>query len=901
MQRVPQRIGPGVLLALCLVPSPGTAQGVGVIRHPAGPLAQPFRKAPIPDDDFWFTGAAIADIDGDGRPDLLLSALNASSASAGGLFYYRNQGEETFTDRSTTHVVPANSSVSQVLAIDVDGDGDLDVVDYNHLFRNQAGILVREPLPTVPGGVRVVIAGDVDGDGDLDLFLGCAYQGGTTSRQDQLLRNDGNGVFTVVTATHLPVIDQDATDAVFLDADGDGDLDLAVTVGYGGADRNDRLYLNDGTGRFTVAPWSRWPTDFADSSSVAAADVDDDGDIDLVVGRNSDSFGALLRDQLWRNDGGGNFALDPLGLPAITNRTNTLAFADVDGDGDLDLVVGGGDGHYTPLPLRLYRNDGGSFVDATATWLAVPPTVAGTLAVGDLDGDGLPDLAVATGAGQLRQFPMRALVLWNCAGQGFVDLTPSRLPTAFQYQHMLLPTADVDGDGDLDVLMPWGSILNVAGSRPRLLRNDGLGRFTDASATHLPPDGFNVRDAVFADVDGDGDLDLVLATSDVPLLPLVLLENVGGGRFVRASATRMPSLVSRYTALAWGDLDGDGDGDLVVGFDRFQGPPTQWFRNDGSGTFTAVPGGIPGTGGLTTNRLALLDLDGDGDLDLVEGLDTSTARALRNDGTGQFILDTAALLPPGLTIQQMETADLDGDGDLDLAVRTASFAGRLLRNDGNGPLIDATPANLAGLMNGTSWLGTLDHDGDGRVDLLVQRPGVGDALRLVRNHGAWQFQEAATPPLPAVLGGFRNVARADFDGDGDCDLLITSVGRAQQVYSSGLVHLHAPVVARIDRHYLLQAQADPESLGTLQAAFFLTSLGRLATPLPLPGLGSLQVDPALAFIHAGFAPDDTPVAFRLQVMIPNSAECRGLTLWSQALLVHAQGLRLTNAVADEIR
>src|SRR5690606_27023391 len=144
----------------------------------------------------------------------------------------------------------------------------------------------------------------------------------------------------------------------------DGDRDLDVV--FGNVRARDRLLLNDGSGRFTDVTAARLPDDAADTLALAAGDVDGDGDPDLVPGNQDPSAGQGAQDRLYRNDGSGRF-VDVTGarMPVDAERTSAVVMTDVDGDRDLDLVFTS-DAFDQPR-TRLYTNDGtGVFTAATS-------------------------------------------------------------------------------------------------------------------------------------------------------------------------------------------------------------------------------------------------------------------------------------------------------------------------------------------------------------------------------------------------------------------------------------------------------------------------------------------------------------------------------------------------------
>ena len=361
-------------------------------------------------------------------------------------------------------------------------------------------------------------------------------------------------------------------------------------------------------------------------------------------------------------------------LPAnLANDTNAVVLADVDGDGDLDLVRGGG-------RISLLLNHGGTFTDVTAT--TMPPRDASALALGDVDGDGDLDIAACTGTG---------IALFSNNGSGlFTEVIATNLPPD---GGNALALGDVDGDGDLDLV-----VANF-GQQNRLYLNNGSGVFTDATAARMPIDSDGTTCLAFGDVDGDGDLDLVFGNSlpawDVWSSPggvqNRLYLNDGTGTFLDATATHLPSVVDNTAAVELGDVDGDGDLDLVVGnlglgvMDPFfpwfvGGEPNRLYLYDGAGAFTDVTATNMPLLGDRTRALALGNVDGDGDLDLIVAeswlgygaganyyVEYEQNRLLLNDGTGRFVDATATRMPADLDdTTSLALGDVDGDGDLDV-------------------------------------------------------------------------------------------------------------------------------------------------------------------------------------------------------------------------------------------
>ncbi|MEM7203355.1 MAG: VCBS repeat-containing protein [Planctomycetota bacterium] len=249
-----------------------------------------------------------------------------------------------------------------------------------------------------------------------------------------------------------------------------------------------------------------------------------------------------------------------------------LVLGDVDGDGDADLIVG--NANFAGEPNRLYLNDGsGTMIDASGQLPSVVD-ITHALALGDVDGDLDLDLIVGN-HGALSSGAQNRLYLNDGAGM-FVDATP-QLPGSNDITRDL-GLGDLDGDRDLDLV-----VANAGADR--LLLNDGAGIFADVSQPRLPAASQRLTFAVaLADVDADGDLDLAFGDANI-FMPQTnrLYLNDGAGTFTDASA-QLPADADYTVALVFGDVDGDGDPDLVCGNDRFE--RNRPYLNDGLGLFT---------------------------------------------------------------------------------------------------------------------------------------------------------------------------------------------------------------------------------------------------------------------------------------------------------------------------
>ena len=320
---------------------------------------------------------------------------------------------------------------------------------------------------------------------------------------------------------------------------------------------------------------------------VALADIDGDGDVDLLVATGADSVNVRL------NDGSGHFTRGD--DSTVVSSAYAIAAGDMDGDGDLDrMVARGGIG-----ALRLQLNDGtGHFSDQGL--YALDEYVTSVIPV-DLDGNGTLDIVAANNN------PNHSSGVWAGLndGTGVFQATPHI--QAISRAMYVLP-ADIDNDGDVDLLAAhndW-NYLTVA-------HNDGHLNFTAMALIQV---GNGPRSLATADIDADGDLDLLAALDGCGAV--LVLRNNGAGVFSRTDSLVVGSMPF---CLTMGDLDGDGDADLLT--TRLVTPgQVAVHLNDGTGSFTAAASVTVGAEPYTA---AVADIDGDGDLDLLT--------ANRMDGT----------------------------------------------------------------------------------------------------------------------------------------------------------------------------------------------------------------------------------------------------------------------------
>ncbi len=321
---------------------------------------------------------------------------------------------------------------------------------------------------------------------------------------------------------------------------------------------------------------------------------------------------------------------------------------------------------------------------------------------------------------------------------------------------------DVDGDGDLDIVV--GSDTTEGN---RVFLNDGDGAFADSGQSL---DTGSTQSVVLGDVDGDGDLDMVSANAVNEANSVYI--NDGGGVYTDSGQ----SLGSNSSvSVVLGDVDADGDLDMVVANINDQG--NQVYLNDGAGSFSSTGASL---GASSSSSVALGDLDDDGDLDMaVSNNDSAQSnRVYINDGSGVYTDSGQSLgSTPSASVA---LGDIDNDGDLDMVVANVDTGNRVYVNDGNASFSDSDQS-LGNFDSRTVSLG--DVDGDGDLD-MVEANYDAQANRVYHNDGNGTFADSSQ-----ALGAndSQSIALGDVDGDGDLDVVVVNYdapGNNQVYYGS---------------------------------------------------------------------------------------------------------------------
>jgi hypothetical protein len=356
------------------------------------------------------------------------------------------------------------------------------------------------------------------------------------------------------------------------DMDEDGDLDLVVST-HDPAGQI-RFFANDGRGSFRDRTAEAFLSGILGGLNLVHADYDDDGDLDVLMLRGAwlGAYGRLPK-SLLRNNGDGTFTdvTFESGLGEVHYPTQTASWADYDNDGDLDVYVGNETTGELRAPSQLFVNRGDGFFEDVAP-LAGVTNDGFTKAViwGDYDSDRLPDLYVSNIGGPNR--------LYRNEGTGrFTDVAPE-LGVTEPVVSFASWFWDVDNDGNLDLFASAydAQVSDIVASAlgqsfdaqvPRLYRGDGTGRFTAVEREYGLTRPSAPMGANFGDLDNDGYLDFYLGTGYMAshgLMPNVMYRSVGGRTFADVTVQGGFGHLQKGHGIAFADLDGDGDQEVFA-------------------------------------------------------------------------------------------------------------------------------------------------------------------------------------------------------------------------------------------------------------------------------------------------------------------------------------------------
>jgi len=660
----------------------------------------------------------VPDLNGDGRADLVLLSLDSATSQYVPVVRF-GEGDGTFSPATSLGSFSQQVSPSSLLAGDFNGDGYTDLLllgadassqaAYQVLLNDGTGHFTSVTAGNLPSSLAfyAAVIGDFNHDGKLDF----AYGASTTGQPFTLFFGNGDGTFQNGVA--VGIAGGSAYRASAVDLNGDGYTDLVYLNTLSGPVFQPRMLLSAGNGSYTDTQIAGLPSP---SLGFVVADFNSDRIPDIFAVDSNGMGRAYL--------GVGNGTFNATGNPifASDGYLSTLPFvaADFDHDGQTDVVtrlsLGGPD-----QMLFLWGDGKGNFTSQ----ITVSDHSFG-LQVGDINGDGIPDIFAAIDLGfgypsvvlgrTDRNFPSAQTLLPNAwgylstgdvLGNGSTDLLVSGIDnngnagtpgTFFGFQPNGSSTSfgqapgystllvDLDGDGIPDMV-------GLSNTTLLIWKGDGSGVF-QSPVNEIPlPYGF--QPIYFRDMDGDGHMDIVVLGA--------IMYGKGNFQFDVLS-------IPFYEYMLVGDFDGDGILDILT--------PAGVMFEQGNRTFTAPMGPVPSLGNLPPPfpTLVVADLNGDGMDDFILG--SEGPQIYLSLGRQGFVLDQELIINGyGATVSSVTVADFNGDGLPDIALGIVGGDDLLLfTNDGTGKYQITTYAIG---VNAVSSI-TADFNRDGKPDLAMR-------------------------------------------------------------------------------------------------------------------------------------------------------------------------------------
>ncbi len=488
-------------------------------------------------------GVETGDFDGDGDLDI----VSANDGTSNLTIFAQTDGG-SFELATTVGGVSITPSPTSVTAEDFDGDDDLDLIVTNTVGGKDLVVFLQvEPGDYRPGpslgqssSSRSVATADFDGDGRLDVVIANSFSNNLT-----VALNSTAGSFT----PGLILGNGSLTDAPFrvvlADCDQDGDLDI---VSANSLSSNLAIFFQTTPGSFTQTSKLGDETSTSGTRSVAAGDIDGDGDIDLVSANTlSDTLSIFVQTSP------GEFLLgQTIGGPGMTVAPISVAIADLDSDGDLDIVSGngrvGGDAQLSDITLFFQTAPLAFTLGATLGGNGSTP-FPNAIATDDLDQDGDIDIATANTVGNNITLFFQASPGVFVSGPVLGDATTTLGPQQ-------LITRDFNSDGKPDILSA-----NSMSNNMILFFQVSPGMFTQGPTIGGLTTTFGIQSVTSGDLDLDGDLDLVVPNGFINTVRI--FTQISPGTFLPGKTLDIGAGFNSPFHIAVGDLDGDGDPDIV--------------------------------------------------------------------------------------------------------------------------------------------------------------------------------------------------------------------------------------------------------------------------------------------------------------------------------------------------
>nr|WP_314495570.1 T9SS type A sorting domain-containing protein [uncultured Chryseobacterium sp.] len=675
--------------------------------------------------------ATHVDLDNDSKVDILAVDYRK-------IFWLKNVPAQQNSFSPIQIIYTHTSDVLEIKSADLNYDGFKDIV-----FRTSVGIFMMTgsgnlgtfsaPIQLNSGAYTQFQILDIDADGFLDIYF-------QTSSVAGWKKNSGNGTFPTTITIFTSGVGAPSI-AIFKDMNGDNKPDLVTKSGY-----FIRWYKNDGTGVFTL---KETVESNAIGEKIEVGDVDNDGDKDIIFYYEN---GNTVQFQWYKNtDALGDFSpkiiisnapASPSGFAYNVDR-HGIKMLDIDLDGKEDII-------YRVFWLNnvVWRKNLGNGTFGTDNSITNNAKGCLDFNIADFDNDGKPDVfSLSTIDSKIAWY--QNLGAGNFGSQKILTYGVNNLNA--------ISSGDIDGDGDIDIL----STSNSDNKMSWYKNTDGHGTFSDQQIVINNSTIYPMYAKLF-DADNDGDNDFVVKyqyeLNYVTYYRISLFINDGSGNFTeQVLANALPTDVS---GLAVADIDNDGDTDLVA---AYQQNSLMKFINNGSGNFSA-PVSFFSIATKSPLSLKTLDMDNDGDSDVLATYNNKEIEWYENtDGLGNFSVKHIVADQMHYSTD-VNIADLDGDGDTDvLFVNYFHNEAGWFQNNGNGTY---TKKSVPGTVNHSRSIIAYDMDGDGLKD-IVTNTFPQPKLRWYKNLGSGNFGTAQL--ITNNIGRVKDFNIADYNGDGKPD------------------------------------------------------------------------------------------------------------------------------------
>ena len=740
------------------------------------------------------TSVAISDIDGDGKPDIVITNRNSNSISI-----FLNTGIGSLVSFATKVDFITDSLPVSVAIGDIDGDGKPDLAVANNssntisILRNTSSsgtisFATKVDFATGSGPYSVSI-GDINRDGKPDLAIA-----NINSNTVSVLRNTSSSGFVNFAIKQDFGTGGSPRSVAIGDLDNDSKPDLAVV-----SNLNNLVSILRNTSSGGIISFATVVNIVIGTNPTSAAigDLDGDGKLDLAIANGGSNSVSILRNT--SSIGAINFATK------IDYTTGSgpwsVAIGDIDGDGRLDLAIANNTS--TNYTISVFRNTGsiGTVSFATKVDFATGTNPI-SLAIGDINGDGKPDLAVANYLDNTvsvirnsSQPPPPTIVSFTptsgnvgttvtITGTNF-SLTPANNILFFGATRAMVTAATATS---LTVIVPTGAIFS-----PITVLNTGTSLaaystqffnpiFSPSKSSITSADiatkidfatGLQPYSVAIGDIDGDGKSDLAIINRSN--YTVSILRNTGSSGSVSFAPKVDFTTGINPQSIAIGDIDGDGKLDLAIG--NLSGSSVSVLRNLSSPSSVSFATKVDFTVGTFPYSVAINDLDGDGMSDLaIANRGSNTVSILRNTSVSSTISFAPKVdFATGFAPLFVAIGDINGDGKPDLATaNNSSNSFSIFRNTSSiGTLNFAAKLDFG--TGGTNPVSIVigDMDGDGKLDLAETNFG-NNTVSVFRNTGSnGTVNFAILINFPSGTAP-QSIALGDLDGDSKPDLAVAN-------------------------------------------------------------------------------------------------------------------------------